>query len=280
MQHSIIIPAHNEAQTIEEFVMRFVRDLPVSVSTVLHEIIIVENGSIDDPRAACERLRQALPDLVRVFSNARGSYGEAIKRGMLESRGSHVSILECDCLDERFVEASIELFQGGKAAFIVASKRHPDSVDRRPLKRRMLTWGINAVLNAVTGYPGSDTHGLKSIEGPLAKRLCELSVTTDEVLQTEIVLLAWRLGTEIHELPIQIEERRATSVSLPKRLPKVIGMVSELRRSLRRFPNRRPWRSGAGDPVAPGPAAGGTGQRSSRWGSDGDPPVSGGTPTP
>jgi len=192
--------------------------------------------------------------------------------------------IEAQQIGERSFEVvlkiNIEAKVSGKAAFIVASKRHPDSVDRRPLKRRMLTWGINAVLNAVTGYPGSDTHGLKSIEGPLAKRLCELSVTTDEVLQTEIVLLAWRLGTEIHELPIQIEERRATSVSLPKRLPKVIGMVSELRRSLRRFPNRRPWRSGAGDPVAPGPAAGGTGQRSSRWGSDGDPPVSGGTPTP
>jgi glycosyltransferase involved in cell wall biosynthesis len=236
MKYSIIIPAHNEAQTIEQYISRFIRELPQSVSNVLLEVIIVENGSKDDTRAACERLREAFPNLIHVFSINRGSYGEAVKRGILETRGSHLSILECDFLDAKFVQDSISLFQAANVEFIIASKRHPDSLDRRPLKRRILTWGFNRVLNSISGYPGSDTHGLKSLETQLAKKLCELSITTDEIFQTEIVLLAWRLGRKIEELPIQIEERRATSVSIVQRLPKIVNLVSELRKSIKRFP--------------------------------------------
>jgi len=236
MKYSIIIPAHNEAQTIEEFVCQFVSVLPASVSDVLCELIIVENGSSDHTLAACKRLQGAFPCLVRVLSNERGSYGEAIKRGILESCGSHLSILECDYLDEHFVERSIALFSSACADLIVASKRHPESVDRRPLKRRLLTWGFNRLLNIFVGYPGSDTHGLKSIETDLAKRLCELSITTDEIFQTEIVLIAWRLGARIREVPVRIEERRTTPVSIQRRLPKVIKIVSGLRKSVERFP--------------------------------------------
>ena len=103
----------------------------------------------------------------------------------------------------------------------------------------MLTWGFNRILNWVVGYPGTDTHGLKSIETALAKRLCGLAQTTDELLQTEIVIVADRLGYKIGELPISIEERRPTPVAIARRVPKVIKMVSALRKSAHRFPGGR-----------------------------------------
>ncbi len=45
---------------------------------------------------------------------SRGSYGEAIKLGMMESKGTHVSILECDFLDTSFLTRSIDLFKEEK----------------------------------------------------------------------------------------------------------------------------------------------------------------------
>jgi glycosyltransferase involved in cell wall biosynthesis len=236
MQYSIVMPAHNEAGNIENFVSDFIDRLPAAVRSVLREIIIVENGSRDGTLEACHRLRTRFPDVVRVLSNQRGSYGEAIKRGMLESQGTHLSILECDFLDAEFVAASLDLFKAGRARFIVASKRHGDAVDRRPLKRRILTYGFNKILNVFTGYPGTDTHGLKSIETPLAKQLCAQAITTDEIFQTELVLLAWRQGVKVHELPIQIRELRSTPVSIRRRFPMVLDTIRQLRKSLRRFP--------------------------------------------
>ena len=232
-----MIPVHNEVLNLETFVKSFIDSLPQSI--VLTEIVLVENGSTDDTLQACYRLQQSFPKQIRVLSIARASYGEAIKQGILQSRGTHVSILECDCLNADFVSDSIRLFQTQKARFIVASKRHPESIDRRPLKRRVLTTLYNHfLLHIFLGYPGTDTHGLKSMEADCAKRLCELAITSDEIFQTEIVLLAWRLGIKIHERPLRIRESRPAPVAVLKRLPNVLDTVRQLRRSLRRFPEK------------------------------------------
>ncbi len=216
--------------------MSFIQNLPQDI--VLTEILLVENGSTDGTLQACYRLQQRFPKQIRVLSIARASYGEAIKQGMLQSRGTHLSILECDCLNVDFVSDSIHLFQTQKVRFIVASKRHPESFDGRPLKRRLLTALYNYFLLHIFGYPGTDTHGLKSIEASCAKQLCELAVTSDEIFQTEIVLLAWRLGVEIRERPIRILETRQAPVAIFRRVPKVLDTVRELKRSLARFPEK------------------------------------------
>jgi glycosyl transferase family 2 len=236
MRYSIVIPAHNEASNLSSQVTSFVKDLPRAVAGILKEIIIVENGSIDDTLDVCRGLEQQFPGLVKVITIPRGSYGEAIKRGMLECSGTHLSILECDFLDSDFVVRSIAMFRNGKAQLIVGSKRHRESVDRRPLKRRALTALYNVILlRLFVGYPGTDTHGLKSIETESAKRLCKEALTTDEVFQTEIVLLAWRLGITVHEIPVNISEMRPAPVTVMRRLPKVLNTVSQLTRSLQRF---------------------------------------------
>jgi glycosyltransferase involved in cell wall biosynthesis len=237
MRYSVIVPVHNEAAQLESLVNTFLASLPPAVHAILEEVLLVENGSRDGTLAVCRALERRWPRVVRVLSIGRGSYGEAIKTGMLESRGTHLSILECDFLDVTFVEESLACFRNG-SEFLVGSKRHPRSIDARPLKRRLLTLGFNRLLNTLVGYPGSDTHGLKSIRSDLAKELCGLAVTTDEVFQTEIVLLAWRRGGRIEELPVRIREVRSSPVSIRRRLPLVLTMVAELRRSMRRFPRR------------------------------------------
>jgi glycosyltransferase involved in cell wall biosynthesis len=237
MQYGIVIPVHNEATHIEAQVTRFVEGLPPEAANLVQEIILVENGSRDGTLDACRRLEYKFPGLVRTCTLSRGSYGEAIKLGMLESKGTHLSILECDFLDCSFVVKSIAMFRAGLAELIVGSKRHRESVDRRPLKRRALTAIYNMIfLRIFLGYPGTDTHGLKSIEANCAKVLCEAGLSTDEVFQTEIVLLAWRLGVRIQEIPISIREMRSTPVSILRRVPRVFGTVRVLKQSLDRFP--------------------------------------------
>jgi len=237
MQYSIVIPAHNESANINALITRFIQNLPGEVAGILREIIIVENGSTDGTLEVCRLLEERFPNLVRIATIPRGSYGEAIKVGMLECRGTHLSILECDFLDPAFVVKSIAMFRADKAELIVGSKRHRDSIDQRPFKRRALTALYNLVfLRLFIGYPGTDTHGLKSIEADCARRLCRTALTTDEIFQTEIVLLAWRLGMKIKEIPVEISETRSAPVSVLRRVPKVLNTVRELKRSLKRFP--------------------------------------------
>jgi glycosyltransferase involved in cell wall biosynthesis len=238
MQYSIVIPAHNEALNLEKFVSSFLKKPPHNLP--LAEVLLVENGSTDATLDACKRLQHRFPQYIKVCTIERASYGEAIRHGILQSRGTHLSILECDCLSAEFVQQSVELFQTQKAQFIVASKRHPDAVDRRPWKRRLLTYLYNQLLWLLLRYPGTDTHGLKSMETSLGKQLCDLAVTTDEIFQTEIVLLAWRLGVKVDELPLSISESRPAPVRIAARVPKVLHTISELRRSLARFSDEAP----------------------------------------
>ncbi|MGA8090316.1 MAG: glycosyltransferase family 2 protein [Terracidiphilus sp.] len=240
MEYSIVIPVHNEAAHLETQVSRFVESLPVDLAVLVKEIILVENGSTDSTSEVCGKLESRYPLLVRPVCIARGSYGEAIKRGMLECRGTHLSILECDVLDCDFVARSVAVFRTTDTEVIVGSKRLPEAVDRRPFKRRALTYLYNTVfLRLCMGYPGTDTHGLKSFQTPVAQGLCAKAVTTDEVFQTEIILLAWRCGFRIKEIPLSIEETRASAISIRRRLPKVINTIHELRNSLNRFPAQR-----------------------------------------
>lgn len=236
MNFSIIIPVHNEEVSIEPLLADFIENLAPRIKPFVLEITLVENGSTDKTLERCLNLEKAYGGLVNCVAVNRPSYGEAVKTGMLKARGDHLAVLELDYLLPEFLEASREIFDNTDVKFIVASKRHPDSIDNRPRKRRILTRAFNLILKTFTGYPGSDTHGLKSIETELAKKLCHQAVTTDEVFQTEIVLLAWRLGYRIREVPVALKEQRPAPVSVTRRFPKVVNLVRDLRRSLGRFP--------------------------------------------
>jgi hypothetical protein len=163
------------------------------------------------------------------------SYGEAIKQGIIKSSADVICILECDALDTEFLTSALAVLDGHKADFVVASKRHPQSIDLRPFKRRLLTMLFNTWLKVFFDFPGTDTHGLKAIRAEIAKTLCAIAITGDEVFQSEIVLLAHKFGYRIEEVPIRLEEKRYPSISIRRRLPKIIGVISDLRRSLNRF---------------------------------------------
>lgn len=237
MQCSVVIPIHNEAEHLGLFLNQFFSHLGADLSMV-SEVLLMENGSQDNTWQVCQDLQSSHPALVRAIQLTAPSYGEAIKQGMLESSSDACCILEVDFLDNLFVRDSLAMLEHDQADFVVASKRHPDSLDERPLTRRLITWAFNLFLKIAFRFKGSDTHGLKMIRTPLAKELCSQTITSSEVLQTELVLLADRFGYRIAELPITIRENRAPSVSIPKRVPKVLRVMQELRKSLNRFPRQ------------------------------------------
>ena len=191
MSYSDIVPLHNEAAHVAAAVREFLDRLDAPTREALMEVILVENGSRDQTLEVIRAMAVHDPR-IKALTIPRGSYGEAIRAGMLAASGAWLSILEVDCLDAQFAAASLEALKRGASRFIVASKRARGSVDARPVHRRIITVGFNTLLRRVIGYDGTDTHGLKSLETALARELCELAVTTDEAFQTEIVLIAAR----------------------------------------------------------------------------------------
>jgi glycosyltransferase involved in cell wall biosynthesis len=227
--NSIIIPAHNEEEQIYSNIKKFIDE----TKDFDFEIIIVENGSTDETLQVCRKLEADNKALIRVVSLKKTSYGLAIKRGINEAKGEYLFILEVDYIILNFVREGLRLLREGQYDVIVASKRHPESTDKRGYKRRVLTWGFNSLLRLIFGFKGTDTHGLKAFTIQSAKRLINLSETEGEALQTELILLSEIYNIPIIEIPIQIEEVRAPTLSILRRVPKVIKAFLDIRKSVR-----------------------------------------------
>ncbi len=232
---SVVVPVHNEGENLDKLFMEFWNNLG-GLRDKIVEIHLMENGSSDNTLLVCEELEKKFPDTVITQEVPFPSYGEAIKQGIMSSTGEAVCILECDAMDISFVSSSLEIIEDDQADFVVASKRHPESHDLRPFKRRMLTCLFNQWLKMFFKFPGSDTHGLKTIRTETAKSICDVSITGGEVFQTELVLLAHRMGFKVIEIPIRLAESRDTKVAIRRRVPKVMNIIAELKKSLSRFP--------------------------------------------
>ena len=144
---SVVIPVHNEAANIDSFILQFWNNLGRLQGNIT-EILLMENGSTDNSYLECRDLEKKLP-VVKVHHIAFPSYGEAIKQGILKATGDVVSILECDALNAGFLSDSLTTIEQEKADVVIASKRHPQSIDRRPFKRRMLTFFFNLYLKHI-----------------------------------------------------------------------------------------------------------------------------------
>ena len=200
------------------------------------EILLVENGSTDATYETCLVLEKRFPGAVRALRVPEASYGEAVRRGIPAASGEAVFVLECDALDPDFVVRALDAIGRDETDFVVGSKRHPESVDARPWARRLSTRLFNFALKVLFAFPGTDTHGFKAMRADVARELVEKSVTSGESLQTELVLLAYRLGYRVSEAPVRLRETRATPIPVFRRLPKVLKIVREIRSSLARFP--------------------------------------------
>ena len=233
-KYSIVVPIHNEGGNIDIFMRRFWDELTDDLKKNI-EILLIENGSTDNSYEVCRNLAAQFPNIMHVEKIDFPSYGEAIKCGIMNSKGEVTCILECDALDTKFLALALNIIDNNKSDFVLASKRHPQSIDLRPLKRRLLTLLFNALLKIFFNFPGTDTHGLKAIKTDIAKALCEIMITKNEIVQTEMVLLAYKMGYRVQEVPIKLKEIRQSSISIFRRLPKVIGVVWDLKKSLNRF---------------------------------------------
>lgn len=221
---SVVLPVHDEA----ELLRRSVTALDAGCRRLVgsHEILLMENGSHDGTLAVARTL-SASPR-VRVFTDSRASYGQAMRAGLLHSRGAMVAVLNVDHWDLSFLRTALERLR--RVDVVAGSKRHPDSRDARPLHRRVITELLNAWLRHGMGYPGSDTHGMKAFRRDALSPLAEQCVARDVLFDTELLLRAARAGKRITELPVSVKEVRDARSSVASRVVPTLLEASAIAR--------------------------------------------------
>lgn len=222
---SIVIPVYNEASIVASAAEELVAGL--EARKIDFEILFAENGSKDSTPQILEGLHQRDARL-RWFHSETPNYGVALKRGILEARGTYVVCDEIDLCDLTFYDAALPMLNAGSADMVVGSKAAKGASDRRPMIRRVATRVHNGLLRVLLDFRGTDTHGLKAFRREALLPVIRECVVDMDVFASEFVIRAWRAGLHVLEIPIQLQEKRKPSVHLFKRVPNVLKNVGKL----------------------------------------------------
>jgi len=219
---SIVIPVYNEAGIVAEAAAELSRQLDEMGWD--YELLFTENGSRDGTVGILESLPSRLPR-VRWLHEAEPNYGRALKRGILEARGEVVICDEIDLCDVDFYRRALPILEEG-ADLVVGSKAMKGANDARPFVRRLATRVITLMLRMVTGFRGTDTHGLKAFKRERLVPVARACVVDRDLFASEFVIRAQRMGRDVREIPIALREKRPPSTALLRRVPRVLkGLV-------------------------------------------------------
>lgn len=214
---SIVIPVHNEALLLESLVSGIYSKL--SGFDENFELILCENGSTDGTLQLAHTLADSYPNLV-ILDSPQASYGAAIRAGILRSRGERIIVFNADLWDINFLHHANQLL--GQYDIVIASKRHHDSQDQRPLNRRFITWAFNLALQIMFGFKGTDTHGMKAFNRARITPIVRRCITDREIFDTEVILRGQQAGLTTTEVATVVEETRPSRYSPLTRIPRTL----------------------------------------------------------
>jgi glycosyltransferase involved in cell wall biosynthesis len=222
---SIVIPVYNEEGILREAIGELIAELASRELT--YEIIIAENGSRDRTVELAEHLVAEHPGIVRAFSLGEPNYGKALRRGILEARGTWVICEEIDLCDVDFHDRALDHLRHGDADMVVGSKAMKGASDQRPLFRRAATRVLNGLLRVAVDFRGTDTHGLKAFYREKLRPVVEACVIDRDLFASELVIRAGN-AVRVIEIPIRLAEKRPPAINLVKRVPNVLRGMAKL----------------------------------------------------
>ena len=223
---SVVIPVYNEAELLEQSVAELQRGL-AEIGLEDYEIWLAENGSRDATARLAAGLAAGDPR-IRTFSCAEPNYGAALREGIERAVGEFVVCEEIDLCDVGFHARALELLRAGVAELVIGSKAMRGAEDRRPLWRRVATRGYNGLLRVTLGFSGTDTHGLKAFNRAALLPVVGRCIVGHDVFASELVIRAERDGVRVREIPVTLAEKRAPSVHLLRRVPRVLHNLLRL----------------------------------------------------
>ena len=202
MKLSVLIPAHNEAATIEE-VLRRIRAVPLDVE---REIVVVDDGSTDATPQILERLSG--PDL-RVLRHPKNrGKGAALRTGLENCSGDLILIHDADL--EYFPEDIPKLLAAEEktgAPAVYGSRFRGDIEGMRP---------VNRLANRSLALIASLLYGQRITDEATAYKLFRADVLKGLPLKCErfefcpeVTARLLKSGERIEEVPIRYKGRTA-----------------------------------------------------------------------
>jgi glycosyltransferase involved in cell wall biosynthesis len=222
---SVVIPVYNEASIVQSAAEELCAALEAQGADF--ELILAENGSTDSTATIVEALSQR-SSRIRAIHVGEPNYGKALRQGIRSARGTFVLCDEIDLCDVDFYNRALPLLRSGAAELVVGSKAARGARDERPLLRRAGTKVINGILRLSVGFRGTDTHGLKAFRRERLLEVVDACLVDRDMFASEFVIRAGRMGRQVTEIPVVVQEKRRPTINLVRRVPNVLKNVGRL----------------------------------------------------
>ncbi len=227
---SVVLPAYNEADTIEGTVRTTVDTLEAFLDPGTFEVIVAEDGCEDDTPTIADRLADEIPGVRHFHSDERLGRGGALERAFDAAHGGTLVYFDTDlATDMKHLEELVNTVRHGEADVATGSRWMPDNVADRPAKR-----GIpSRVYNAATRLflrTGLRDHqcGFKAISREAFDAVHDDVEDRHWFWDTELLVRAQRAGFEVREFPVDWEPKGDSKVDLVR---DVFGMGSQILRT-------------------------------------------------
>ncbi len=196
---SVVMPAYNERDTIEEIVRR-VLAVPLRI-----ELVVVDDASTDGTRDALRTLEREL-GFTLVLQPRNGGKGSALRAGFALVTGDIVVIQDADLeYSPEEYPALIELICDGRADVVYGSRflgRHRVFLFTHYLGNKLLTLMTNVLYNTIL----SDMETCFKVMR--ADVLRSFSLRSDGFgIEAELTAKIFKRGYRVYEMPITYEGR-------------------------------------------------------------------------
>ena len=213
MKLSVVIPAHDEEETVAATVEGIVATL--SAEGIEHEVIVVDDSSADGTAAVVEAIAERHPQVRCLPSPFRNGFGFAVRAGLDAFEGDAVAIEMADGSDspEDLVAYQRLLEQGYECAFGSRFMRGSRVIDYPRYKlvlNRIVNWGIRLLFRH--GY-NDTTNAFKAYRREVIESLRPF-LSNHFNLTVELPLKAVVRGYSYGIVPISWTNRRAGTSKL------------------------------------------------------------------
>lgn len=208
---TVVIPAFNEGGYLGHTARETAAALAPAFGDQL-ELILVDDGSLDDTREVALDAARAIPGCSVVSYPANVGKGYAMRRGFERARGAIVAFLDAD--GEIRPEAIIRLVEtlDTQRADVVVGRKV--MAGPRPWHRRIMRWGVRWIGRTAFGLAITDPQtGIKVVHrqriGAVLGRCREQGYLFD----LELLAAARRSGARLSEVDVDVHTVR------PNRIP-------------------------------------------------------------
>ncbi len=200
MHIEICVPAHNEADIIEETI----RELQTVLSGRDYRITVVDNGSTDETAERARNMRD-----VRVITLSGKGKGLAVTTAAQSEEADIFGFIDADLsADPKDLLPLIDLVNDASCDIAIGSRLTDTNIVNRSFLRTLSSRIFNMLRKVLLGIDAQDTQcGLKVMN---ARGRTELAACTEKgwFFDMEFLARAERSGLRILEVPVHWNEHR------------------------------------------------------------------------